>query len=100
MTVTIQPSGLDNDRLLRQYHTALQVKSRLESAASSDQDILLDLSTAEWFAPTFLTPISTIINRLQNEGANIGTSQSRFRRITESVSFSGDHRGVLGVASR
>jgi len=36
----------------------------------------------------------------EREKCRFGTSQLRFRRVAESVSFSGDHRRVLGVTSR
>jgi hypothetical protein len=71
MANVIEPSGLDTDRLLPQYQTALDTKAEIERALPSEQELVLDLSSAKWFAPTFLTPITVIINKLRAEGVNL-----------------------------
>jgi hypothetical protein len=65
----IPVSSLDNGSLLSQYRTALCTRDAMFNC--EENEMLLDLSSAEWFAPTFLTPISVAYNRLVSDGKDI-----------------------------
>lgn len=68
---TSKPIGLSNDDLLGQYQTAVRTRTKLLEGAANGENLLLDLSDAEWLVPTFLTPMSVLYNRLQEEGHSI-----------------------------
>lgn len=71
MTTVVRPTGLDGDSLISQYASALQVKSELETKAEYNDTIRLDLSTARWFTPSFLTTISVVVNSLSEADRSI-----------------------------
>lgn len=60
MAERITPKTLFNDSLPQQYRAALKTKNELYG--SSPEKVVIDLSQAEWFTPTFLAPISEIYN--------------------------------------
>lgn len=70
MTEIIEPSDLDNDRLKSQYRVALNTVEKMRGTPSK-KDIILDLTAAEWFTPTFLVPVSVVISKLMNKGKNV-----------------------------
>lgn len=83
MTTTIRPSGLNNDKLFPQFRTALSTKYKMEEAVDEGDSIILDLSRAEWFAPTFLTPISVIVNQYRSSGHDIRVQFPRKRGVSK-----------------
>ncbi|WP_127117883.1 hypothetical protein [Halorubrum sp. PV6] len=71
MTSTVTPSGLDGDDLIKHLQIGLDTKHELRREADESGSVVLDLSSANWFAPTFLTPVSVVYNQLVAEGYDI-----------------------------
>lgn len=66
---TISLDGLTGDSLVRHYQTALEIISEASECRSSE--ITIDLTSADWFTPAFLTPISVFYNQLNSSGIEI-----------------------------
>jgi len=71
MTSRVVPRGLDGDDLINHLRIGLDTKEELRNEAKRNRSVVLDLSNANWFAPTFLTPVSVVYNQLVDEGCDI-----------------------------
>lgn len=63
-------NNLNGDDLLHHLNLSLQVKNELMNAESGEK-IIMDLSDAQWFAPTFLAPLTVSYHHLRRKGANL-----------------------------
>lgn len=69
--VRVEVGKLTGDSIVAHFRTAQQTRNRLLEVAEDHDSIVLDLSAAEWFTPTFLTPISVTYNQLTENGTKI-----------------------------
>lgn len=53
---------VNNDNMIEQFRAAHEIRTRI--ANSSDSELKVDLSDAEWFVPAFLAPMSVVSQRV------------------------------------
>jgi len=86
----VSPTGLTGDSLVYHYRIALKTARELHEVAQTSDEIELDLSDAEWFAPTFLAPTSVIYNQLEQAGVDISIrypDDYRVKRYLKMIDF-------------
>lgn len=70
--IRIEPSSLDGDDITHHLYQALQTRNKAIEAVDDGEDhIKIDLSNAQWFAPTFLVPISVLYRRLTTNDISV-----------------------------
>lgn len=88
----VAPKGLDGDDLVKHLQIGLTTVEKLRSKASRTDSVTLDLSNANWFAPTFLTPVSVAYNQLQNNGYDVSVKYPHYapvKRYLRMIDFPG-----------
>lgn len=53
---------VNDDNMIEQFRAAHEIRTRI--ANSSDSELKVDLSDAEWFVPAFLAPMSVVSQRV------------------------------------